>query len=794
MGAGLVDRQRLTGRALTGLGLLVLAVATGLVGATAVWAEGVDQLVVEHSADTDRIEPGDTVTYTVRLDNSAGGSIEALTLVIDIDETTLDPSTAVIIPSPGGNGLGSGLVLADNRFTATDLSVGAGQALTVVYTVTARPDVLSGLASRNLVRVTDDDGVTVEASVEVALIAATSLVALEHTVIDNNGLLSPGEHTSYRVTIRNNSSVAIPGATLSIQRDAAAFTELVSESESLELGDDGQLRSPPLELAPGRTRSFTYIAVAGADASPEPNASNEATLEVSGSPVTKASEPLPVAAPLDAVQISHTIDDESGPVDPGGQVGFTITITNTSGAGRPVENLSVAVQQTDASVVSEIWTTDPDDPGERIQPAWTLPRLEAGAVTKYRYAAQVRSELGADPSVPSTEAIVSTSGDGRTEPGGVVNLVTAGEMLVVAHTAETEELVAGGEVTFVLTVKNNHPTTEIENLELRAPFDANAFQKLVGEPVSQFALSENEGALVWATSSLAPEREVVIRYRAIALPELPDTLASVQINATVKATGVDTSKKSPVVRVSDAAATRDSASIEGSDLFVLVILFLLISFLTGSYVILSRRLGTRNSETGVYIFTTVTLVSAVLVLAFGTTVAEEGALSLLAAVAGYVLGRRFGDDGRRTPPATGPQVLTEGGDGEGGGGDGGGEGVARPQAVAVAFRPTLADQVRQSTEVARASRVHTWVLVAIPLLSPVLLVISVLWLLDSTGSSVARDTYVSSAAITVLMLIFVGVVGYLLLGGTDRSDDEPAAAAADGDAEAEEPDGQQQDG
>jgi hypothetical protein len=757
MGDGLGDRQRLAAGILGGVGLALLHFGWGPGAARPALADTTGRLVVEHTAGAERVAPGETVTYTLTVMNPSEVAVDGLTVTVDVDETAFDARTTAFVPDLTSDEL-EPLMIADGDITSTSVTLAPSDTLTLVYTVTARNEILSqeSIGNRAVVAVGDDQQVASSDGIEPATVA--SLVELGHVVVDNE-LISPGETTTYEVTVANTSSVAsISGATLMIDRDRQVFTELSPVNEGAD-EVDGELVWTGLSLAANEERSFTYLAVAGASASPDPVVRNDATFVADASTTTQRSDPVPVAAPPDSIIVTHEPQGVTGPVSPGDQVTFKVTITNTSGAERAIENLEVRIDG-DASAFSELWAADPTESGERSQPEWQFEELEAGAERlELTYVAQVRSDFGVAGTSSPNVAVVSISGMPRRFESGTVGLVSVLDVLEVTHVAQSDELAPAGEVAFVLTVENTDPDVTIRNLELRVERNPTVFDALVWRTGDR-PVTTTDGDLLWSIAVLAPTANLELRYTARVRLELPQELTSTQVNAVVAVQGSTSTVESGALRVAGASAEAE-ASIRGGNLFALIILFLLISFVSGSFVILSRRLHRRNSETGIYIFTTVTLVGAVLVLAFGTTVAEEGALSLLAAVAGYVLGRRFSDradyDWRPPPDENQP-------DGDGEPDAGGGSGAA----TTVASRPSLRHQVRQSSRVAQSSPVATWVLLVIPLVSPVLLVVCALWLLDSTGNSISRETYASAAVITLLLLVFAGVVGYLLLGSENE--------------------------
>ena len=191
-------------------------------------------------------------------------------------------------------------------------------------------------------------------------------------------------------------------------------------------------------------------------------------------------------------------------------------------------------------------------------------------------------------------------------------------------------------------------------------------------------------------------------------------------------------------------------------------MFLLITFLATGFLVISRsgqRADRVTSEIGLNLFTIMSLLGATLILAFGTNLQKE-ALSLLAAIAGYALGRGVsaakseppdGDDGERSTA--------------------GGEHPPRGDGP-------VATGLHEWRAARRERRTLAGLLLVLPLVSPVLIVLATLWLLESSGAAdIPWTTFLAAGVLAFLVVVVVVAVAYLYSDATGPS--APATALTD---------------
>jgi hypothetical protein len=179
---------------------------------------------------------------------------------------------------------------------------------------------------------------------------------------------------------------------------------------------------------------------------------------------------------------------------------------------------------------------------------------------------------------------------------------------------------------------------------------------------------------------LAAGTSAELTYEARAIDEFGEegesavNVAVVEVQNGGRAVRVDSD---PLPLLVALPAADDEPTLDAGPTFTLTVTYMLLSFLAVSVMVMSRRGQTMAAANGRSLFTIISLVSATLVLAFRTNLQSEG-IGLLAAIAGYVLGRGVTERDERRAEEAEAQALVASAPGSGGVGVADAAGVSIP--------------------------------------------------------------------------------------------------------------------
>ncbi|MCB0996004.1 MAG: hypothetical protein KDB21_12985, partial [Acidimicrobiales bacterium] len=255
-------------------------------------------------------EPGGTVTFTVVVTNDSVGTdpVELTSLVDDV-HGDLDGQGTCSLPrtlAPGEN--------YTCQFTA-DVTGNAGDTETDVVTATATDD------EDNSVEVSDDATVTIAD-------AAAALVVVKDAF--PNTVPEPGGEVTFTVSVQNLSSAT----------DPVTIDSLVDDVHG-DLNGRGDCIVPQT-LAPGALYSCQFTAFVAGDAGfVETDVVTASGTDDDGSPVSAFDDAtVTVLDALPTVSVVKTASPLTVP-EPGGEVSFSVTVTNTSPEAEPVQLVSL---------------------------------------------------------------------------------------------------------------------------------------------------------------------------------------------------------------------------------------------------------------------------------------------------------------------------------------------------------------------------------------------------------------------------------------------------------------------
>ncbi len=290
------------------------------------------------------VSPGDTVTYTLTVTNNSVGYVTGAIVTDDLSDI-LDNATIGTI--------GAGGSLTGTTLTWTVPSpLDPGDTATLRYTVSVNDDAY-GVTLRN-VATPDDGGICVEPN------DCTTTHPTPHWVINKTSdpttgsTVDPGETVAYTLTALNDSDGTVAGA---IATDD--LSDVLDNATLNTVGPGGTVTGTTLTwsiptLAPGERATLTYTVTVNDDAYSQtlhnvvtPGVGGECVPipgvqpESAGAAAVRPAALVNAQAAVDCEtthftpgwSLEKSSDPESGSeVDPGDQVTYTLTVTNTSAA------------------------------------------------------------------------------------------------------------------------------------------------------------------------------------------------------------------------------------------------------------------------------------------------------------------------------------------------------------------------------------------------------------------------------------------------------------------------------
>lgn len=471
-----------------------------------------------------------------------------------------------------------------------------------------------------------------------------------------DGTIGPGQTLQFTLVVTNTGTVTATNVTVQDDYDQSALStiKIISDVEQ-DLGEarnDGDLIIWEVgDLAPGAVWSASYEATAAeAFESGVSEISNQAIAQVEGVQVAQDEVVLTVRAPqLSLSRDRQCLDGEGeGEVVPGATLRYIIRYSNNGTAD--ATNVTL-VDTFDDTVLQQVGNITEGGHRDGATVRWNLGTIPAQASGEVSYEFTLKPAL-ARGAIEVLNQATMTADD--------VEPVTASDsfvlrtpMLVVERQREDlngRPIEPGDTLRFTIRVRNTGPV-EASSVMVRDDFD----ERVVAE-VSNISTGggEADGSIEWElTEPLAEGAEQTFSYEVSLKSEIAESTeaantAIISIGTTEVARRQTTMTIEPKETASD---TRDGPRIFEEDPHTL-------SWLVGvmSSIALTAVAGTalagpsimedwnaRYMRVVVEGIAVIVIVGAVLILAMGSGIQQDGAVSILSGIAGYVLGRSVGE-------------------------------------------------------------------------------------------------------------------------------------------------------
>ena len=426
-------------------------------------------LHITKTADATEVDAGDTVAYTITVENTGNTTYTA-----DDPAAFADDMTGVIDDAVYNDDAAADVGTVS--YTAPVLSWSSGDAdfapgdtATVTYTVTVNADAAAGETLDNTVTGPPEsnclDGTEPDCGIHIPVISRPGL-EIEKTADVTDEVL-PGDTVTYTVTVENTGNTTYTAdapATFTDDLSAVIDDATYNGDAAADVGA-ATFASPVLswssadaEFAPGDVATITYSVTVN-----DPD-TGDGSLEntVVGPPESNcldAEEPAAecgIVIPVRQLEIVKTSD--STETVPGGTVEYTVTVTNTGQV--PYTAASPAEFTDDLSAVLDDATYEEDAAADIGEVSYTDPVLSwSGALAPGETATITYSVTVSDPDMGdgSLENTVVGPSESNCEAGSgdpECSIVVPVRELEIVKTSEATEALPGDTVTYEITVSN----------------------------------------------------------------------------------------------------------------------------------------------------------------------------------------------------------------------------------------------------------------------------------------------------------------------------------------------------
>ncbi|MBE7554345.1 MAG: DUF11 domain-containing protein [Anaerolineales bacterium] len=150
------------------------------------------------------IQPGERITYTISVTNTS-----SLTATDGVISDTLPANTSFVTDSITLSPLSAGTKGSTPPTLASNLTITAGQSITVTYAVTVNTPLPNQTQIVNTASVTSSEVSQAQTSTVTDTVTSVPALSIQKSSLDGNGgLLAPGDTLTYTIVVANNSSTA----------------------------------------------------------------------------------------------------------------------------------------------------------------------------------------------------------------------------------------------------------------------------------------------------------------------------------------------------------------------------------------------------------------------------------------------------------------------------------------------------------------------------------------------------------------------------------------------------------
>jgi len=471
-------------------------------------------------------------------------------------------------------------------------------------------------------------------------------------VADGDGAIGPGQVVRFTVVVSNTGTISVTGVTVQDDYDQTALptVEALAATESSGAGgaqNDGDVITWQVgALEPGAVWRATYQATAAAAFAPgTTEVTNSAAVFADGVRVGQAAVTLVVRAPHLTLTRQRLRLAGEGEIAPGDTIRYTIRYGNNGTADAVGVVLEERFDETVVQQVGNIATNGQRD-GATIR--WNLGTVAAGASGEVSYELTLKPALAQGDIEVRNQATVGAAG---------VESVTAADLFalrtpLLSVTREREDLNGGAiqpgdTLRFTIRLRNTG-AVPAAGVVLRDDFD----DRVVAE-VSEISAGgrEKDGDVEWELAEpLEPGAERLFSYKVRLVGEIGASTTAANTSI-VYARGAELVRTQTTMTIEPGTTTSDSTQPQIFQQENSVTLAVLVGALAGAALTVVGGVSALLLHKGQWqehylrevaeLVAVIVIVAAVLILAMGSGIKQDGAVSILSGIAGYMLGRKL---------------------------------------------------------------------------------------------------------------------------------------------------------
>jgi uncharacterized repeat protein (TIGR01451 family) len=483
---------------------------------------------------------------------------------------------------------------------------------------------------------------------------AKAELTIEKTA-EGDGTIAPGGTVRFNIAVVNTGAITATNVVIEDDYDQVAFPTIEAGASGAQ--NDGQMIVWQIgDLLPGESWSTSYAATAAASFEGDTTAiTNEAAVYVDGEEAARTSVDLSVRAPqLTLTRLRERVDHE-GEIIPGASVRYTLRYGNNGTANAT----NVIIEEIyDDTVVQQVEDIVGGGLLEEGRIRWNLGTVAAGASGEVAYEVTLKPGLGQGDSIEVlNQATLQADGVKKITAVGSFTLDTP----VLSIERKRDDL-SGGTIApgdtlrFTITIRNSGEADALDVVVL------DDFDETVVAEVSDISVggSEVEGTVRWSLADpLEPGGEKSFSYQVRLISEMGES-TSVENKAVCYIRDVEVARSQTTMKIEvevvppaeegeTVTAVVDSSpqifEQKPETLAWLVGVTAGLAMLAvagtalGGPVLMKDKWSPQYLQLAIEGVAVIVLVAAVLVLAMGSGIRQDGAVSILSTIGGYVLGR-----------------------------------------------------------------------------------------------------------------------------------------------------------
>ncbi|SEQ02268.1 DUF7507 domain-containing protein [Lentzea albida] len=393
-------------------------------------------LKIEKSVDRQSANPGDTVTYTVKVTNTGKTALNA----------TFSDDLSKVLDDADWIGTSAGTFTSPVLTWNGSLAVGGSATVTYSVKVTGKGDHLLD----NVITSTTPGSNCPEGSADADCRTSTPVSGVEIKKGVDRQSANPGDTVKYTVTVRNTGKTASTPSfidDLTQVLDDATWGSVTASSGTADFAAPKLTWTGP--LAPGEAATITYTVVVNGKG--DKQLTNVVTSETPGNNCVPN---CTTTTPVSGVEFEKAVDRQSA--KPGDTVKYTVTVRNTGKT--PLQGATFTDDL--AKVLDDAeWVSAEASTGSAT---FTAPRLTwtgdlaAGGTATVTYTVKV-----GDPADFRLDNVITSTTPGANCPGGdKCSTSTPIAGLRIEKSDDRDQVVPGDTVTYTIKVTNTGQTVQ----------------------------------------------------------------------------------------------------------------------------------------------------------------------------------------------------------------------------------------------------------------------------------------------------------------------------------------------